>query len=373
MWIVLLLYAFKLVIKPLYEIANTILKDSSNNNESFKNVKNFININQIPNISSGLNKINFFNNDNCSKNGLFLGPDDVPFDCNEICKSSNFKYKFLQDDSMIINNAFLSKRGGYCLPQEALRCNNYTSRIVKTLNSWKCLPKGKLFGGEDGCKIIGCNGFIKDNLTGIYYSDTIPLTLAMSKPESETVPYEHVYGTPGGNLYRFQCTDTEIDIKTGNPTPQAKLAVVKDFMNNKLIESEYSRFDRIRNACASQIFNASEVIMPNFQMGTCTCLSQSSNDDSNIQQYINGIPTANERKHCSPCISGWSRKNNFTNVGIVCRKSFDDTYIGIHRFIIPCGIHTFDSNTAACMNAKIYISKGLSAFSRKIFNSSKQN
>lgn len=151
---------------------------------------------------------------------------------------------------MIIENAFLSKRGGYCLPQEAFSCNNYTSRIVQALNSWKCLPKDKLFGREDGCRTIGCNGSIKYYLTGIIWQ------------RYKTANFGNVQAAIWNCLMWTRIRYTR----------WAFIPFSMYFMSNKLIESEYSHLDRIRNAWASQIFNVFEVIMPNFQVETCTGL-----------------------------------------------------------------------------------------------------
>lgn len=371
-WFILFLYLLKLCINPIYSLINTLSNKNNfeSNGSTLNNIKEIYNIDQMPNVSSTKKYINLFSNNKCSSNGLYLGPDDIPLDCTILCKSFDYTYKFLENNSLIVHNVFTSRKGGYCLPNKAANCNTYTSKLIKTVDNWKCIPKGKLFGGEDGCQIIGCNGFVKDNLTGIYYRGRIPLTLALSDPETETVPYELVYGSLGPLLYRFQCTDTEIDINTGLHTTQAKNAMVKDFMNNKFIESEYSRFDRIRNSCASLIYNASNLIVPNFKVGTCTCLAQfhSQNYDSNIQQYIDDVPIVNLRNRCSPCVTGWFKKEKYLNVGIPCRKSFDNTQIDVNKIILPCGLKKFDDTTSACLNVKIFVSKGLSHFARKIIN-----
>lgn len=359
------MFFIKLCVKPIYSILKILLKK---NNEKSKSLKEIYNIDQLSHISSKKKHLL----DKCSSNGLYLGPDNIPLDCTTICKSLDYNYKFFEtEDSLILHNMFASRRGGYCLPNKAVNCNTFTSRLIKTFDNWKCLPKGKLFGGEDGCQIIGCNGFLKDNLTGKYYRGRIPLTLALSDPETETVPRELVYDSLGPPVYRFECTDTEIDINTGLPTTEAKNATVKDFMNNKFIQSEYSRFDRIRNSCSSLIYNASDLIVPNFETGTCTCLAQYHSHDggSNIQQYIDNIAVVNVRNRCSPCQTAWfSTNENYMNIGIPCRKSFDNSQINVNKIIIPCGVKKFDSTTAACMNAKIFISKGLSHFARKILN-----
>lgn len=363
LWIILILYFVKLCIKPIHSILKTL---SKTNPEKINGIKEIYNIDQLSHVSSKKKHLSTL--DKCPSNGLYLGPDDIPLDCTIICKSLNFTYKFFgTDDSLILHNVFASRKGGYCLPTKAANCNIYTSRLIKTFDNWKCLPKGKLFGGEDGCQIIGCNGFVKDNLTGTYYRGRIPLTLALSDPETETVPRELVYDSPGPSIYRFECTDTEVDINTGLPTTRAKNAMVKDFMNNKFIQSEYSRFDRIRNSCSSLIYNASDLIVPNFEMGTCTCLAHSRDNGSNIQQYIDNIAVVNVRNRCSPCQTAWFSEN-YMNVGIPCRKSFDNSQIDVNKIIIPCGVKKFNSTTAACINVKIYVSKGLSHFAKKIFN-----
>lgn len=361
----------KLCLKPIYSIIKAMSneKDTNATLPFLNNLKKLHNIDQIPNVSSIKKNIN---EHKCSPNGLYLGPDNIHVDCTILCKSFNYTYKFLEADSLIVQNIFASQKGGYCLPNKAANCNTYTSRLIKTMDNWKCLPKGKLFGGEDGCQIIGCNGFITDNLTGIYYRGRIPLTLTLSDPETETVPHELVYGSPGPQLYRFQCTDTETDIDTGLYTTQAKNAMVKDFMNNKFIQSEYSRFDRVRNMCASLIYHASDLIMPNFEMGTCTCLARfhSQNHESNIQKYIDNVPIVNQRDRCFPCITAWSKKEKYMNIGIPCRKSFDTSPIRINTILIPCGVKKFDNTAAACMNVKVFVSKGLSHFARTILQNS---
>lgn len=373
--IVIVLFVYKLLLKPLHKFSSAIISKNDDRND-LKTIDEIFDIRQLTNISLGQkrtkhnrsNRNEFGEEEKCGTGGIYLGPTNVPVDCVALCGSLNYKYKFIgADDSLIINFAFLSKSGGYCLPddQYALRCNTYTSKLVRTADSWKCLPKGNLFGGDDGCLIVGCNGFIKDNLTGIYYNNRIPMTLALSNPDDEFVDGEGGQST----VYRFQCTDTEVDPVTGEPTINAKNSVVKDFMNNKLIESEYSRFDRIRNVCASLIYNASDIIVPNFRDGTCSCLAKyhSNTVSNNVQKFVDGEEIVDVTERCSPCVSGWSRKEQYTNVGIPCRKAFDDTPVRADKILLPCGVNGFDSKGAACLNVKIYVSKGLSAFARKVF------
>lgn len=378
LWIILILFVYKLLLKPILKFANTITNTNEITNGG-QHIKEIHDIGHDIAITSTLQNYPGGGVSNrfarCTSDGLYLGPRDVPVDCSSLCGSSLYKYRFIHsDDALIVNHAFVSKSGGYCLPDNVPECNTYTSRLIKTIDNWKCLPKGNLFGGDDGCQIIGCNGFVKDNLTGVYYNGRIPPTLAMSDPDSETVPHQLVYGVPGPNLYRFQCTDTEVDVKSGEPTAMAKKHTVKDFMNNKLIASEFSRFDRVRNTCASLIYNASHVIEPNFQRGTCTCLAKlhlpdnkNSNLSNNIRRFIDNVEIVDIPEKCSPCPSGWSDAENLTNVGVPCRKAYDDTYDGADRVLIPCGVRNFDGRTAACLNVKIYTSKGLSSFARKVF------
>lgn len=382
-WLIIVLFIYKLLLKPLIKFSESI----SITNSDDPKTNGLVGIEEIEDNVERLSGVSLTRkyptssswskrNGTCTSDGIYLGPRDVPADCATLCGSSDFSYKFVtSEDSVIVNYKFLSKSGGYCLPENVLHCNTYTSRLVKTIDDWKCLPKGRLFGGEDGCQIIGCNGFIKDNLTGVYYNGRIPLTLAISDPDTETVSHEHVYGVPGPQIYRFQCTDTETDPVSRAPTQNALKCSVKDFMNNKLIESEYSRFDRIRNLCASLIYNASHIITPNFREGTCSCLAKfhanhrytDDNSTIDVRRFVDDMEVIDINGRCSPCINGWSEKENYTNVGIPCRKSFDNSAIDLRKVLLPCGVNGFDNKTAACLNVKIYISRGLSSFARKVF------
>lgn len=385
LWLVLILFVYKLVLKPLKRFSDAVADgvdiDLRNDLKGLREIHegvdrlSDVSLAQKPAIRSRSGA-----NQRCDSTGLYLGSRDIPVDCATLCASPDYNYKFVAaEDSVILNYKFVSKSGGYCLPNEkVLHCNTYTSRLIKTINDWKCLPKNKLFGGEDGCRVVGCNGFVKDNLTGVYYSGRVPLTLALSDPDTETVAHEHVYGTPGPGLYRFQCTDTEIDPRTGEPTAMAKKCTVKDFMNNDLVASEYSRFDRIRNMCASLIYNAPSAIVPNFRDGTCTCLAglhsargRHAGSDIAVRRFVDGLEVSDVGSRCSPCLSGWSEKERFTNVGVPCRKAFDNGPIDARKVIIPCGIKRFDSNTAACINVNVHVSRGLSSFAKRIFDEKK--
>lgn len=377
--IIVILFVYKLLLKPLNKFSETVPDESDVEREdSFRRVTEIYGLDGTSGVSLTQKYASTNKRKRCEPDGLYLGRERVPADCAALCGSPDYAYKFVNsEDSMIVNYKFLSKIGGYCLPKNTLHCNTYTSKLIKTLDDWKCLPKGKLFGGEDGCSIVGCNGFLKDNLTGEYYEGRVPMTLAVSDPDTEFVSHQHAYGVPGPSVYRFQCTDTEIDPDTREPTALAKKCTVKDFMNNKLIESEYSRFDRIRNVCASLIYNASSVIEPNFENGTCACLAKfhsPRNGDGYGNPAIVGRRTVENvevidiAKRCSPCLDGWSEKDNYTNVGIPCKKSFDDSpAVDVGKITIPCGARGFDNTTAACINVKLYVSRGLSSFARKLF------
>lgn len=357
--IVIFLFVYKLLLRPLIGFSTVI--STTDDDDDIEEIVDVGRLSDVDGVS-----LTKKSKKSCAPDGIYLGPSDAPVDCAALCKDSGYRYKFIEtENSVAVNYTLLSKRGGYCLPHDdvVVRCNTYTSKLIKTIDGWKCLPKGNLFGGEDGCRIVGCNGFVKDNLTGTYYEGRIPTTLAVSNPEDE-----YVDDGNGIRKYRFQCTDTEIDPVTRKPTAVALQSTAKDFMGNKLIESPYSRFDRVRNACSSLLFDASDVIGPNFENGTCTCLAQFHADETprNVRRFVDGYEVVDLPRRCSPCIDGWSEKEKAVNVGLACRKSFDDGIVrGNDDVILPCGVKGFDAVTAACINVKIYASGGLSSFARK--------
>lgn len=93
-------------------------------------------------------------------------------------------------------------------------------------------------------------------------------------------------------------------------------------------------------------------------------------DTIDVKQYIDGIRVFQQRRRCSPCVSGWSQSNGYVNIGIPCRKAFDDmssSFGNTSKLILPCGVNKFDTHTAACLNVSVYVTKGLSHFARNLF------
>jgi hypothetical protein len=394
---IIIIFIYKIFIDPINSfINNAYLTKSSafNANKSLQKLSEGLSLDDLPTVSYSVKYIDPSTQETpkskCQSRGLYLGETDIPTDCETLCESADFVYKFFSTASFITEDTLLNKRGAYCVPKKVSKCNPFTASTINSVYDWKCLPKWpSVFGGEDGNEIKTCNGSILDRLTGQVYNQLIPINLPLTDPFTEKVSWQTAFGDTSSSsqqqhndVYRFICTDDELNLENGRPTKRALNATKYDFMHNKYIAPYvFSRFERIRNQCASLIYNASEGIQPNFFTGNCGCI-----------KGIHGSLIASENIHgehdtdagefdpnnivqrpyiCSPCIGGFNQRQHYVNVPRKCIKSFDTTFRGQKHEknianLLPCGVKTFSKPTASCLNGFTYPSFGLSHFAKKL-------
>lgn len=147
------------------------------------------------------------NSQETCENGFYVGFQEMTdVDCAKICNatsSSQFTYKYITSDNIIVNNQYL-RRGGWCLPTSLSRCNLNISTAVKSLGRYECVPKfPALLGGPYGNDIVGCAPTyeFRDNLKKIIYSRNVPSTLIIGDLDEKLV---------GTNDYRYTC-NTNLD------------------------------------------------------------------------------------------------------------------------------------------------------------------
>lgn len=272
--------------------------------------------------------IRFHNNDNAHtikdlnitekcRRGHYLGPNNVPANCNQICRSEydEFAYKYFENKIVIKGTEFL---GSYCMPNTIATCNIYLGEIIWAENSYQCVSKyPDLFGGIGANQIIGCNGKIRDNLTGQTYINVVPSTFRIDDIDEFT-----------NGSYRITC-DPELT----------------DSLYNKLLPANLgSRFEMIENICASLIQSAPEFIQPDFIKNICTC------QNNDYKLYKNMLD--NPKMPCTTCISGWQKAKFSLHgskyaMGILrqCINHNTQQFL-FDKLLIPCSVNTMQNNEA---------------------------
>jgi hypothetical protein len=364
-----ILFCYKLFFQPVknfvQEINDSGDSDINNLNSSLKLINASFNLTDLPNVTYAVKYLDVQNDPNtisqknhCQQYGLYLGPDDIPQDCRSIC-DGEFGYKFITNKTFLAHQEIAMKPGGYCLPTNIVKCNEFTGLLLKTYDNWTCQPKWpEVLGGDNASEILGCNGYLTDLLTNTTYVRHIPTNLLLSDIYNETVD----------DTYRFVCTDTLPE------DPQYSKAIKYDNMGNKLIPSPTSRFVRINNQCASLIYAARPEIFPNFDKNICNCpegfnrkMRDNYNQDDDqpcspcaggehIAKYKDDISYVNFPRNC---IKGTDRLN-VKNVTTIFTTSFIDS--------LPCGTLTFKTTGAKCLNGKCFArpTKQYSQFTEKV-------
>jgi hypothetical protein len=393
--VVIIIFIYKIFIDPINSFVDSAYSTKSSAydaNQSLQKLSEGLSLDELQVVSYSVKYIDPSTQETptskCQTRGLYLGEADIPFDCETLCESPDFVYKFFSTASFITEHTLLNKKGSYCIPKKVSKCNPFTANTVNSVYDWKCLPKWpSIFGGKDGNEIKTCNGSMIDRLTGQVYNQLIPNNLPLTNPFEEKVSWETAFGskptsTQPKEVHRFICTDDELNLETGLPTKRALDATKYDFMHNKYIAPyTFSRFERIRNQCTSLIYNASDGIQPNFFTGNCGCIkglhgsmvaSENTHEENNGDLSEFDPNDIVQRPYvCSPCIGGFSRGQHYVNVPRKCIKSFDTTFRAQRQEknivnLLPCGVATFSKPSESCLNGFTYPSFGLSHFAKKL-------
>jgi hypothetical protein len=370
-----MLFCYKLFFQPIKKITSEINdsrnEDLNNLNNPLKLINASFNLTELPNVTYAVKYLDTQNDSNaisqmihCQQYGLYLGPDDIPLDCTSLCNSSSFGYKFITHKSFLAHHEVAMKPGGYCLPTNIVKCNEFTGLLLKTLEYWSCQAKWpEVLGGDNASEIIGCNGYMTDLLTKTTYIHHLPTNLVLSDIYNEIVDLDS-----GEKSYRFVCTDTLPD------NPYYQKAIKYDNMGNKLIPSPTSRFVRIKNQCASLIYAAIPEIYPQFRENICHCPEMF---DKKMRYNHN----QSDDQPCSPCSGGQVVQNSPNDVSYVnfprnCIKGNDalniknTTTLLTSSFIdtLPCGTNMFTSIGAKCINGRCFprATKQYSQFTEKV-------
>jgi len=351
-----ILFCFKLYIQPIKQIISEINNSGNNNintiNDSLKLINASYSLGDLPNVSYSVQYVDSSNDSNsisnmihCQKYGLYLGSEDIPVDCTNICNSTGFGYKYITQPSFIVHTAITMRPGGYCLPNEITRCNQYTGLMLKTYESWTCQSRWpEILQGDDTSTIVGCNGYITDQLTGQTYIHHLPVNVVLNDIYTDKLP---------NGQFRFECTDIL------DKHPLSKQATLYDNMGNKLIPSPTSRFVRIKNHCASLIYSANPVIKPNFEQGYCECPEE-------MQHGLRYNHNTIDSQPCSSCFGGQTLITDdksllYMNFPRKCIKASDlinsnNISLDNSSFIdtLPCGIKKFNNTSSKCINGQCF-------------------
>ena len=265
-------------------------KPVENHENGIDSVKSVLSIQDLPKVSSHVRYIDPVTGQSgsslCNENGLFLGHEDSFADCNNICRTSGFTYRYFQKMSYLTKHLMIAKPGAYCVPQKIVKCNPYTTTIVRGVFDWQCNLKWPgIFGGENGTEIKICGGKLRDMLTGTDYENFIPTNLEVG-PENEQVSIDaqKVSHVPR-NLYfqmknakgkltnattpRFVCWADLVTVANGSPVTSTP----RDEMGNAYVYAQdVSHFTRVGNECAKFIRGAHESVRPDFLNGQCECI-----------------------------------------------------------------------------------------------------
>nr|WIE95354.1 hypothetical protein [Microctonus hyperodae filamentous virus] len=192
--------------------------------------------------------------------------------CNKVCNNVDggggggatiqFEYKWYGDDV-----------GGFCVPQNMVRCNHHLNDLIFVRGEYKCVPKyPELFGGIYGNEIVGCNGSI----------------VVEAKEYNHYVPF-----------------DFEEDIKK----IKCKMSL-SNLLNNPPVRNvtDFGEYFLTSNVCTSLIYQAPvDTLLPNFPLGIC---GSGGDDDGNFKHLFN-----DEKMPFTMCQSGWQRGGIGINQG----------------------------------------------------------
>lgn len=209
----------------------------------------------------------------CLSTGVFLYDRDEYVDCRSYCYvSDGVDYKFFDRTGAILDGTVNSRAGAYCLPTDATVCNENTSLLLYSKDSWRCIPQTRAFAGEGGNKIVVCNGSLLDRATSIVWKNFIDPTLRFSDIDERLNTDDD-----DDDAYRFVCPpDT------------------RDANDNLMISSPFDRLQLLENFCASAIPKAADYIRPDFNTGACICTS-SNDDDMLVPDPVTGVCIPHEK------------------------------------------------------------------------------
>ena len=257
------------------------------------------------------------------ENGFYVGLYEMTdVDCTKICNatsSTQFMYKYITRNDIVVNNQYLHK-GGWCLPTSLARCNLNISTAVKSLGHYECISKyPQLLGGLYGNDIIACapKYEFNDNLKKITYTNNVPSTLIIDNIDERL---------PNSMEFRYTC----------NPSNQYETFTQRPDLGN--------RFQLFYNACG--FFDAGGKFVTN----KCECSEVQ--PPKVVKPLVSGQRAPIE-PICSSCTSGYEvidekfpqigSKYGFS-IGINC---VDPEYIEYYKSIsieqngvIPCGVKT---------------------------------
>lgn len=204
--IIFVISIFFIIIQPIIVLIKTWSESNFSNKYLSQDLDYYNDItgfDGLPNISHDDQLIGRIadSQDVCA-DGFYMGSIQmVNIDCTHVCSATNssqFTYKFISENNIVINNRYL-RRGGWCLPSSLARCNLNISIAVKSVGKYECISKyPRLFGGLYGNDITGCSPLyeFKDNLKKITYSQSVPSTLVIQDLDERL---------PNSLEYRYAC------------------------------------------------------------------------------------------------------------------------------------------------------------------------
>lgn len=323
----------------------------------------------------------------CKLYGMRVSELNEPHtDCKTLCKSNDTYYKYMEANTMLINNVFNS-RGGYCLPKQVAHCNESTAQAVLSNEGWTCQSRHRMFGGVGGSEILGCNGVLRDNLLNKTYRQRIPNSVTFDR--FETVLLE---GPNRGKL-RFEC------------------GLSLDKMNNRLVDPETGDpYERIENYCTRSLYNTPDEAglatifapypMIDFKSGQCKCVpppddggtasnkkkhgGQTSLVNTSVvpfQRSLANLEIYDTRTTCVSCRSGfepipgdlkaWPSGTPYQrfalNIARLC-ISANDTINDIVRLgdspkdHMPCGVSKFSIPSSKCHSGIMLVTNDISPY-----------
>lgn len=259
------------------------------------------------------------------RDGRFIGFTDETstYNCQAMCDDQSgkmFEYTFFKKEVTLFGRKYL---GGYCLPKLINHCNLSVATPIWQGGYIGCIPKYPNILDENN-KIVGCNGQLVDNLTGIVHLNYL-------SPDTQFTHIDTRLSTGG---YRFECNGSQ-----------------RDEMGNSLIvlPNGGDRFELVRNPCSVFTKNAdtSKIrLMPDY---TCNCSAPFTN--------LYGHPN-------SPCITCETKFRPDTFTISVARPVFTrgvtlNQLKNIKHIIMPPGLNSLES-IAGCERAELYLTDSYS-------------
>lgn len=201
------------------------------------------------NIINNIIEYDTLNMKKCNGSIVKLNDNDQQTSCDTICGKNYIK------KNISVNNYGLTN-GTYCVPNNFNYCHAYTGILVRDYNQWNCISKfPTIFGGPNANTIVSCHGsIIEYTINGtdedyILHVNKIPDDLIITEnPESEKIT-----AYDGTQKFRFSC------------------APKRDYMENKYITTDISRFHLIQNKCSRFVVRETGDSYPDFHTGHCKC------------------------------------------------------------------------------------------------------